>query len=383
MNLRSDAGQGWLPNYFVETKYFIDWSSTAVSSMHQEPHSDMANIEFRFHKGITYSRTGEYAPTFRLSAGGILESKSCGIFPENFALQTLLAILCSQVARYLLKVFIMHSVETSVGTIGDLPIKRPKDNITHQLNKLVAKIIEQQKINSKYPYHLHEQKEIDDIIYQLYELDYEDIREIELWYCRRYPKLAEAQGILDAVKEKYERHIEHCRRVLAKPPTYWKSHPIRTLIAQGEGSKLEFKETLRVDIKTNTTNKDVLFASLKTIAAYLNTEGGTLLIGVSDNLEIKGLERDYSAKLKNRDSFENNLQQFLEQKIKPFPLPSNQIYVEFITVPEGEICKIDVKPLDISEIAELEGKVFIRDGNRSKELKAETLENWKQKREPL
>ena len=50
-------------------------------------------------------------------------------------------------------------------------------------------------------------------------------------------------------------------------------------------------------------------------------------------------------------------------------------------MPEGEICKIDVKPLDISEIAELEGKVFIRDGNRSKELKAETLENWKQKRE--
>ncbi len=351
--------------------------------MRQEPHSDMANVEFRFQKGITYSRTGEYAPTFRLSAGRILESKSCGLFPENFDIETLLGILCSKVARYLLKVFIMHSVETSVGTIGDLPIKRPRDNIDHQLKKLVAKIIEQQKIKPKYPYHLHEQKEIDDIIYQLYELDYEDIREIELWYCRRYPKLAKAQGILAEVKEKYERHIEHCNRVLAKPPSYWKSHTILTLIAQGEGSKLEFKETLRVDIKTNTKNKDVLFASLKTITAYLNTDGGTLLIGVSDTLEIKGMERDYVyGEAQNKDLFQNQLRQFLEQKIKPFPLPHNQVSVEFITLPKGEICQINVKPLDKSEIAYLDQKVFIRDGNRSKELKDEPLEYWKQKRKP-
>lgn len=184
---------------------------------------------------------------------------------------------------------------------------------------------------------------------------------------------------------KGERHIEHCSRVLAKPPAYWKSHPILTLIAQGEGSKLEFKETLRVDIKTNTKNKEVLLALLKTITAFLNTDGGTLLIGVSDNLEIKGLERDYTiGKGNNKDGFENNLRQFMESNIRPYPLHPNKnlVMVEFLTLPEGEICKVEVKPLDLLEIAYLEGKVFIRDGNRTKELKNETLEDWNQKRNP-
>ena len=46
--------------------------------------------------------------------------------------------------------------------------------------------------------HLNEQKEIDRLIYQLYDLTEEDIREVELWYCRRYAKLAEAQGLFVA-----------------------------------------------------------------------------------------------------------------------------------------------------------------------------------------
>ena len=33
-------------------------------------------------------------------------------------------------------------------------------------------------------------------------------------------------------------------------------------------------------------------AALKTIAAFLNTEGGDLLIGVDDNREVLGIEND-------------------------------------------------------------------------------------------
>jgi predicted HTH transcriptional regulator len=139
-------------------------------------------------------------------------------------------------------------------------------------------------------------------------------------------------------------------------------------------------------IKTNQINDNVVrFAALKTIAAYLNTDGGTLLIGVSNDLEIKGLERDYTiGKGKDRDGFENNLRQFMESKITPYPLHPNKnlVMVEFLRLPEGEICKVEVKPLDLSEIADLEGKVFIRDGNRTKELKGENLEDWKQRRNP-
>ncbi|CCI33890.1 Eco57I restriction-modification methylase domain-containing protein [Microcystis sp. T1-4] len=401
----SNTDEGWLPNYYVPTQYLIDWSRDAVHRLRtatiadvkrrkkefnkiepQEEHriaSRFQNSEYYFQEGITFSPTGIYSPTFRLGSGCIFGNKGSTIFVRGIEPRVLLGFLTSIVSRYLLKSYVSHTVETGEEVLTRLILPSLSPDLHDRIKTLVESIINQQKHNQSYPYHLHEQKEIDAIIYQLYELDYEDIREIELWYCRRYPKLAKAQGVLAEVKEKYERHIEHCSRVLTKPPTYWKSHPILSLIAQGEGSKLEFKETLRVDIKTNTKNKDVLLASLKNITAFLNTDGGTLLIGVSDNLEIKGLEPDYTVgKGKNKDGFENNLRQIMESKITPYPLHPNKVLVmvEFFTLPEGEICQVEVKPLDLSEIAYLEGKIFIRDGNRTKELKGDTLESWKQKR---
>ncbi|WP_419547431.1 Eco57I restriction-modification methylase domain-containing protein [Microcystis sp.] len=403
----SNTDEGWLPNYYVPTQYLIDWSRDAVHRLRtatiadvkrrkkefnkiepQEEHriaSRFQNSEYYFQEGITFSPTGIYSPTFRLGSGCIFGNKGSTIFVRGIESRVLLGFLTSIVSRYLLKSYVSHTVETGEEVLTRLILPSLSPDLHDRIKTLVESIINQQKHNQSYPYHLHEQKKIDAIIYQLYELDYEDIREIELWYCRRYPKLAKAQGVLAEVKEKYERHIEHCSRVLTKPPTYWKSHPILSLIAQGEGSKLEFKETLRVDIKTNTKNKDVLLASLKNITAFLNTDGGTLLIGVSDNLEIKGLEPDYTfGKGKNKDGFENNLRQIMESKITPYPLHPNKVLVmvEFFTLPEGEICQVEVKPLDLSEIAYLEGKIFIRDGNRTKELKGDTLESWKQKRNP-
>jgi Putative DNA-binding domain len=74
----------------------------------------------------------------------------------------------------------------------------------------------------------------------------------------------------------------------------------REMIAQGESGKLEFKSTLRWDMKAGKTNPAVERASLKTICAFLNATGGTLLIGVRDDGSIEGIESD---KLLNDDRF--------------------------------------------------------------------------------
>lgn len=68
---------------------------------------------------------------------------------------------------------------------------------------MVASIIEKQEAEPRYDYWNHEQKDIDTLVYELYGLDAAQIREVEIWYCRRYPRLAQAQGVLDAVKAKY------------------------------------------------------------------------------------------------------------------------------------------------------------------------------------
>jgi len=76
---------------------------------------------------------------------------------------------------------------------------------------------------------------------------------------------------------------------------------IRQQIVNGESAALEFKSTFRWDLRENRINRSLETVVLKTLAGYMNAQGGTLLIGVADDGSIVGLEKDYSA-LKKPDS---------------------------------------------------------------------------------
>lgn len=79
------------------------------------------------------------------------------------------------------------------------------------------------------------------------------------------------------------------------------------LIKRGESKTLEFKSTLRWNLRENRKDdKAITHAVLKTIAAFLNTEGGDLLIGVADDRSIVGIEVD---QLENDDKFMRHLVQ--------------------------------------------------------------------------
>ncbi len=80
---------------------------------------------------------------------------------------------------------------------------------------------------------------------------------------------------------------------------------IATLITQGESATLEFKSTARWNLKEDKKDRTMEEVILKTIAAFLNTQGGTLLIGVDDAGDPIGLTPDYNTlQKKNRDGFE-------------------------------------------------------------------------------
>ena len=67
---------------------------------------------------------------------------------------------------------------------------------------------------------------------------------------------------------------------------------ITAAIDNGESSKVEFKSSLRMNLHTNKTDKRMELAALKTLAAFLNSDGGTLLIGVADDHEPVGIQID-------------------------------------------------------------------------------------------
>lgn len=75
-----------------------------------------------------------------------------------------------------------------------------------------------------------------------------------------------------------------------KPPP--RPPSVETLLAGGETDSVEFKSTLRTNLHTSQSDDKIQLSVLKTIAGFLNNNGGTLLIGVADDGEVLGLEAD-------------------------------------------------------------------------------------------
>lgn len=67
---------------------------------------------------------------------------------------------------------------------------------------------------------------------------------------------------------------------------------VADLIASGETGSVEFKSTLRTNLHTGQADEKIHLSVLKTIAAFLNAKGGTLLIGVADDGQVLGLDAD-------------------------------------------------------------------------------------------
>ncbi len=67
---------------------------------------------------------------------------------------------------------------------------------------------------------------------------------------------------------------------------------LKQLAEQGESEKLEFKSTLRHNLHSGKNDKTIENAVLKSIAGFLNSEGGQLLVGVDDAGGILGIKKD-------------------------------------------------------------------------------------------
>ena len=67
---------------------------------------------------------------------------------------------------------------------------------------------------------------------------------------------------------------------------------LKALVEKGEGPEVEFKSTMRMNLASGKPGKEIELAWLKAIVAFLNSQGGTLLIGVNDKGEFLGLSAD-------------------------------------------------------------------------------------------
>ncbi len=155
------------------------------------------------------------------------------------------------------------------------------------------------------------------------------------------------------------------------------------MITSGENNLVEFKTTLRYDMKTGDINKRMEQAILRAIAAFSNAQGGTLIMGVNDEMEIIGLEHDYQT-LKNgsKDEFELHLRN-LTNEAYGTDFSTTNLEVSFPIVEDVEISVIEVKPWHkplYTTITNKHGvkdtKFFVRNGNSSPSLPMEEITSY-------
>ena len=114
------------------------------------------------------------------------------------------------------------------------------------------------------------------------------------------------------------------------------------IIAGGESKWVEFKQTGRVNLHTGLRDQVIEQMVVKTVAGFMNADGGTLLIGVSDTGEVTGIEADLKTfgKRQNTDGFAVWLNTLLDNKLGLSAAAAAEF--RFEPFPTGTVCRVDV-----------------------------------------
>jgi hypothetical protein len=148
----------------------------------------------------------------------------------------------------------------------------------------------------------------------------------------------------------------------------------KRLLSLEESMTFERKETMRYDVKKNEIQNYITDTVLKTIVAFLNTDGGHLIIGQKDNKEINGIESD---KFKSQDDWIK----FLKDKVKThigIEYFGKYIKYNFFSIEEKIVAIISCSPLSKDKNAFLnEQDFYVRVGPSSEKLSAKQVLDFK------
>ena len=100
---------------------------------------------------------------------------------------------------------------------------------------------------------------------------------------------------------------------------------LAAVIDIGESEAVEFKSTLRINLHTRQEDKRMELAILRTLAGFLNTNGGTLIVGVSDDGTPVGIEAD---KFASEDKMSLHLVKIVKARMGPQAMTSMRVHFE-------------------------------------------------------
>ena len=181
----------------------------------------------------------------------------------------------------------------------------------------------------------------------------------------------------DNIAEIIKRTIHHRDHAFENEPD------VRQLLLENEHDRLEFKSSLRFDYKIGKASRDVEKSAMKTVAAFLNSQGGHLVLGVNDARVPLGIENDcQTLQRKDADGFENHFTQTFNSMIGPEFRSLVKLW--FPKLDDHDLCVVQVlaSPRPVYLKTDSDEQFYMRTGNTSTSLKLSAIESYSRTRWP-
>ncbi len=191
-----------------------------------------------------------------------------------------------------------------------------------------------------------------------------------LWELEHYEDFLAARRMLiaDAINKRMGELIAEL-----EPPEPQELSELLT----GENAALEYKSTMRWDMRREQVNKGLEKGITKTVAAFLNSEGGTLLIGVADDCTILGIQYDLKTLgRKDKDGYEQKVQQTLVNALgAEF---SQYWHITFEDCEDKTVCvvRVDPSPEPVYLMDKGDKEFYVRVGNTTRPLDVQAAHDY-------
>lgn len=192
-----------------------------------------------------------------------------------------------------------------------------------------------------------------------------------LWELEQYPQFLQRR------RELIAKAFNNQMASLLQNSESKKHQTLEEFIDAGESTTLEFKSSLRWDTHKNSVNKDLQRVIAKTVAGFLNTEGGTLVIGVTDDGAILGIDADIqSLARKDKDGFAQALAQTLDNCLGTEFVPFAKVRFESRESKIVSIVDVDASPQPVFFHDGPQSEFYIRAGNTTRPLDHEATHSY-------
>ncbi|MFB7844299.1 helix-turn-helix domain-containing protein [Microbacterium sp. NPDC056052] len=162
------------------------------------------------------------------------------------------------------------------------------------------------------------------------------------------------------------------------------------LVRLGESHLVEFKSSARWNLHTKQRDERLELVIAKTITGFMNADGGTLLIGVSDEGQILGLEKDLSVMQRpDVDRYELWLRDMLSTRLgqNAATLPLIDFTPTVVDHTPTFICRVSCPsspvPVYLNAGRNERAEFWVRTGNSTRQLGLEETAEYVMLRWPL